>query len=165
MYLWHLMIRKTFICFPVNLFTKDVTHPTDFPLTLARWPMASEHWWRTSDFLSYWPGLPSGIPTIVKNFKKRKTKLFSWKNLQFSKNLKKIVMWPSVEPITDLNSLWNLIFDEFLFCPFPFKEHTSKDRVPTFPDWQNSLTFPVFFCHFSSIFLMVYFFNWKLDPL
>ena len=31
------------------------------------------------------------------------------------------------------------------------------NRVPTFPDWQNSLTFPVFF-------LMFYFFNWKLDP-
>ena len=33
-------------------------------------------------------------------------------------------------------------------------------RVPTFPDWQNSLTFPwlfQYFFHFSSIFLEVYF--------
>ena len=37
---------------------------TDFPLTLARWAMASEHCRRTSDFLSYWPGLPSGISKI-----------------------------------------------------------------------------------------------------
>ena len=38
---------------------------TDFPLTLARWPMASEHCRRTSDFLSYWPGLASGISKIA----------------------------------------------------------------------------------------------------
>ena len=38
-----------------------------FLLTLARWPMASEHCQRTSDFLSYWPGLTSGISTIVEN--------------------------------------------------------------------------------------------------
>ena len=37
----------------------------DFPLTLARWPMASEHCRRTSDFLSYWPGLASGISKIA----------------------------------------------------------------------------------------------------
>ena len=37
----------------------------DFPLTLAHWPMASEHCRRTSDFLSYWPGLASGISTIT----------------------------------------------------------------------------------------------------
>ena len=37
----------------------------DFPLTLARWPMASEHCWQTSDFLSYWPGLASSISTIA----------------------------------------------------------------------------------------------------
>ena len=37
----------------------------DFPLTLARWPMASEHCRRTSDFLSYWPGLDSGISKIA----------------------------------------------------------------------------------------------------
>ena len=43
---------------------------TDFPLTLARWPMASEHCWRTSDFLSYWPGLDSGISTIAEKYKK-----------------------------------------------------------------------------------------------
>ena len=50
---------------------------TDFPLTLARWPMASEHCWQTSDFLSYWPRLASGISKIVEKSKKeRKTKLF-----------------------------------------------------------------------------------------
>ena len=38
---------------------------SDFPLTLARWPMASEHCRRTSDFLSYWPGLASGILKIA----------------------------------------------------------------------------------------------------
>ena len=37
----------------------------DFLLTLARWPMASEHCRRTSDFLSYWPGLASGISKTV----------------------------------------------------------------------------------------------------
>ena len=50
---------------------------TDFLLTLARWPMASEHCRRTSDFLSYWPRLPSGTSTIAKNFEERKTELFS----------------------------------------------------------------------------------------
>ena len=75
-----------------------MTHRSDFPLTLARWSMASEHCQQTSDFLSYWPRLPSGISTIAKIFKKRKTKLFSWKNLQISKNLKKKIMWPSIEP-------------------------------------------------------------------
>ena len=103
---------------------------TDFPLTLAHWPMASEHCRWTSDFLSYWPRLPSGISTIAKNFKKRKTKLFSWKNLQISKNLKKKVMWPSIEPITDPNSLWNLIFDEtFLFVPFHLKSMPLKNSA------------------------------------
>ena len=43
---------------------------TVFLLTLARWPMASEHCWRTSDSLSYWPGLASGISTVAENFKK-----------------------------------------------------------------------------------------------
>ena len=38
---------------------------SDFPLTLARWQMASEHCRRTSDFLSYWPGLDSGISKIA----------------------------------------------------------------------------------------------------
>ena len=38
---------------------------SDFPLTLARWPMASEHCRQTSDFLSYWPGLASGISKIA----------------------------------------------------------------------------------------------------
>ena len=47
-----------------------------FPLTLARWPMASEHCWQTSDFLSYWPRSASGISTTVES-KKRKTKSFS----------------------------------------------------------------------------------------
>ena len=37
-------------------------------------------------------------------------------------------------------------------------------RVPTFPDSQNSLTFPVFFFQFSSIFLVFCFLSWKLDP-
>ena len=45
---------------------------TDFPLTLARWPMASEHCRRTSDFLSYWPGLASGISKITEKLKKKK---------------------------------------------------------------------------------------------
>ena len=42
-----------------------------------------------------------------------------------------------------------------------------NNRVPTFLDWQNSLTFPwlfQYFCHFSSIFLMFCFFNWKFNP-
>ena len=38
---------------------------SDFPLTLARWPMASEHCRWTSDFLSYLPRLASGISKIV----------------------------------------------------------------------------------------------------
>ena len=36
-----------------------------FPLTLARWPIASEHCRWTSDFLSYWPRLASGISKIA----------------------------------------------------------------------------------------------------
>ena len=51
---------------------RKVEKEADFPLTLARWPMASEHWRQTSDILSYWPRLPSGISTIAKNFKKKK---------------------------------------------------------------------------------------------
>ena len=35
-------------------------------------------------------------------------------------------------------------------------------RLTKFPDF--SLTFPVFFCHFSSTFLMFCFFNWKFYP-
>ena len=35
--------------------------------------MASEHCQQTSDFLSYWPGLASGISTIAEKLKKRKT--------------------------------------------------------------------------------------------
>ena len=32
--------------------------------------MASGHCWRTSDSLSYWPGLASGISTVAENLKK-----------------------------------------------------------------------------------------------
>ena len=77
----------------------------DFPLTLARWPMASEHCWRTSDFLSYCPGLPSGISTIAINFKKRKTKLFFLKKSPDLQKSQERVMWPSIKLITDPNSL------------------------------------------------------------
>ena len=49
---------------------------TDFPLTLARWPMAGEHCQQTSGFLSYWPRLASGISSIAEK-SKRETKLFS----------------------------------------------------------------------------------------
>ena len=38
---------------------------TDFLLTLADWPMASEHCQWTSDFLSYWPRLASSISTVA----------------------------------------------------------------------------------------------------
>ena len=40
-------------------------------------------------------------------------------------------------------------------------------RVPTFPDWQNSLTFPWFFQYFLPFFqycFNVLFFNWKFNP-
>ena len=70
---------------------------SDFPLTLARWPMASELCRRTSDFLSYWPGLACGISKIVEKFKKKKDyKLFLF--------------------------LW-----DFLFASFYFKGHKSKE--------------------------------------
>ena len=53
-------------CVPRPTFHLGETVSTpDFPLTLARWPMASEHCRRTSDFLSYWPGLASGISKIA----------------------------------------------------------------------------------------------------
>ena len=50
---------------------------SDFPLTLACWPMASEHCWQTSNFLSYWPGLARGISTIAGSFLTKNWK-FEW---------------------------------------------------------------------------------------
>ena len=47
---------------------KFVNSYADFPLTLAHWPMASEHCRRTSDFLNYWPGLASGVYEKIKLF-------------------------------------------------------------------------------------------------
>ena len=37
-------------------------------------------------------------------------------------------------------------------------------RVPTFTDWQNSLTFPVFFAIFPVFFNVLFFLNWKFNP-
>ena len=56
--------RKLFVCIWRMKSENELTG-ADFPLTLARWPMASEHCRWTSDFLSYWPGLASGISKIA----------------------------------------------------------------------------------------------------
>ena len=101
---------------------------SDFPLTLARWPMASEHCWQTSDFLSYWPRMPSGISIIVKNFKK-KEKLSCF--LEKISRSPKISRKRSCGPL--LNQSQTQIHYEISFlmtlliCAFPFKEHTSKE--------------------------------------
>ena len=60
------------VCYPL------VQQHPDFPLTLTRWPMASDHCRRTSDFLSYWPGLASGISKIAEKFKKKKNLIVSF---------------------------------------------------------------------------------------
>ena len=49
------------------------------------------------------------------------------------------------------NSSWPLNPSTVFYFSVVF---TYLGRVPTFLDWQNSLTFPVFFLPFSSIFLM-----------
>ena len=70
-------------------------------LSINTGPLANGQWTLlvTSDFLSYWPGLPSGISTIAKNFKKRKTKLFSWKNLQKSQEKGHVALyWTNHRP-------------------------------------------------------------------
>ena len=43
-----------------------------FPLTVAQWPMTSEYYWWTGEFLSYWPTLASGISTIADKWRDRK---------------------------------------------------------------------------------------------
>ena len=94
----------------------------DFPLTLARWPMASEHWRWTSDFLSYWPGLPSGISTIVKNFKKNKNWIvFLKKSPDLQKSQEKghvALYWTNHRPKFTMKShfWWH-----FLFVPLHLK--------------------------------------------
>ena len=45
--------------------TVEIWDSAVFPLALARWPIASENYLRTSDFLNYWPSLASGISTIA----------------------------------------------------------------------------------------------------
>ena len=49
-----------------DIVAKYETEKADSLLALARWPISSEHCWRTSDFLSYWPGLACGVSTIAK---------------------------------------------------------------------------------------------------
>ena len=51
-------------CTCAALKDKVVSHSV-FPLALARWPMASENYRQTSDFLNYWPRLASGISIIA----------------------------------------------------------------------------------------------------
>ena len=58
--------------------------PTVFPLTLAWWPMTSEYYWWTSEFLSYWARLVSGILTIVANDEKEKWNWFFKNKLVYS---------------------------------------------------------------------------------